>query len=273
VDGQYSQRLNAWGGYQGFAVGVGRWLLGGDPPTTVQATIDRQGGQGIVRVELDPARKRGSDKDIRTATATVVSPARGEKTARIDLAWIGEDTLEARFPMQKPGVYLGAVQLGNGSVLPLAPITLPYSPEFEPRTDPAEGEKLLAQVARVTGGIERTTWADVFDASRLRSRQIRELVIPIALMLLMLHVLEIAGRRLLLFGTMQAWLRSRSLPRLRWPSRERPEPAPVVAAPGAPPAAAAPLPPSPRVAAPEKRKLATSALERAKGKARGRMER
>ena len=64
--------------------------------------------------------------------------------------------------MQKPGVYLGAVRLGNGSVLPLAPITLPYSPEFEPRVDPKDGEQLLAQVARVTGGIDRTTWDDVF---------------------------------------------------------------------------------------------------------------
>jgi Mg-chelatase subunit ChlD/uncharacterized membrane protein len=273
VDGQYSQRLNAWGGYQGFAVGVGRWLLGGDPPTSVQATIDRQGGQGIVRVELDPARARGSDKDVRKAAATIVSPARGDRSARIDLAWAGEDTLEARFPMQKPGVYLGAVQLGNGSVLPLAPITLPYSPEFEPRPDPAEGEKLLAQVARATGGIERTTWSDVFDASRLRSRQIRELVIPLALLLLILHVLEIGGRRLLFFGTLQAWLRSRSLPRLRWPSRAHPAPAPVATVQSVPSTAAAPLPPSPRVASTEKRKPAVSALERAKGKARGRMER
>ena len=56
VDGQYSQRLNAWRDFQGFSVGLGRWLLGGEPPSGVQASIERRGGQGIVRVELDPGR-------------------------------------------------------------------------------------------------------------------------------------------------------------------------------------------------------------------------
>ena len=82
---------------------------------------------------LDPARARGGDKDIRAATATMVPPSRNDPSTRLDLAWVGEDTLEARFPMQKPGVYLGAVRLANGGVLPLAPIMLPCSPEFEPR--------------------------------------------------------------------------------------------------------------------------------------------
>ena len=69
-------------------------------------------------------------------------------------------------------------------MLPLAPLSLPYSPEFEPRSDPDEGSKTLREMARVTGGIERTTWDDVFSASRLRNRQVRDLVIPLTLMLL-----------------------------------------------------------------------------------------
>ena len=96
-------------------------------------------------------------------------------------------------------MYLGAVRLGTGEVLPLAPLSLPYSPEFEPRVDPEEGQKTLTEMARVTGGIERTAWDDVFNASRLRNRQVRDLVLPLTLLLLMLHVMEIAGRRLLLF--------------------------------------------------------------------------
>ena len=84
VDGQYSQRLNAWRDFQGFAVGLGRWLLGGEPPSGVQASIERQGGQGIVRVELDPGRTRGGADDVRAATATIVPPddrAGGRATA------------------------------------------------------------------------------------------------------------------------------------------------------------------------------------------------
>jgi hypothetical protein len=274
VDGQYSGRLNAWQGFPGFAAGLARWLLGGDPPLTAQATLDRQGGQAIVRVELDPDRPRGSAGAVRTATATIVSPASADPSQHLDLAWVGQDTLEARFPMQAPGVYLGAVRLGTGDVLPLAPLTLPYSPEFEPRVDPLEGQKTLAQMARVTGGIERTTWNEAFDARRLRNRQIRELVIPLALLLLVLHVVEVGGRRLLWFAAGQAWLRSVKLPRPRWPVR-RPRPAehptaspsasPGDSDPGAAPTAAPPRAPAPRPA--------TSAFTRAKGKARDRMGR
>ena len=273
VDGEHSARLNAWRGFQGFAVGLGRWLLGGDPPEAMQASLDRRGGQGIVRVDLDPGRQRGGPDDVRTAAATIVSPGVGQTSKRLDLAWVGEDTLEARFPLEQAGLYLGAVRLGTGHVLPLAPVTLPYSPEYEPRVDPAEGAKTLAQVARVTGGIERTAWEDVFDASRLRSRQIRELVVPIALAMLLLHLAEVAGRRLLFFAAAQNWLRTVRVPRLRWPvrvpapvgaSRQSERPDPVIAARPAPgESSRAARPPTP----------ATSALARAKGKARERLGR
>ena len=72
----------------------------------------------------------------------------------------------------------------------------------------------MSEMARATGGIERTTWDDAFYASRLRNRQVRDLVIPLALMLLLLHLAEIRGRRLLIFAAANAWLRGIRLPRL-----------------------------------------------------------
>jgi hypothetical protein len=292
VDGQYSDRLNAWRGFQGFAVGLGRWLLGGEPPSGVRASIDRAGGQGIVRVELDPGRNRGGPDAVRAATATIVPPldsratdrslgagppdsratdrslGAGSTSPRLPLVWIDDDTLEARFPLQNAGLYLGAVQLGTGQVLPLAPLSLPYSPEFEPRPDPQEGRKALVEIARVTGGVERTTWDDVFSARGLRNRQVRDLVIPLTLALLVLHVVEIAGRRLLLFAAARQWLATVRVPRLPLRPWRRPSPvspAPAAGAstqPAATSDAAAPIePPAP----------ATSPLARAKAKARGRM--
>lgn len=268
ADGQYSQRLNAWRDFQSFSVGLGRWLLGGEPPSGVRATIDRAGGQGIVRVELDPDRTRSAADAVRIATATIVSPNQQGVSAaeRLTLSWVGEDTLEARFPLEKSGLYLGAVQLGTGMVLPLAPLSLPYSPEFEPRPDPQEGQKTLREISRVTGGVERTTWDDVFSASRLRNRQVRDLVIPLTLALLVLHVVEIGGRRLLLFLAARDWLRSLELPTLRRARPRRasaPSPAPVDQ-----PAVASVE--APRVAPPSP---AVSPLERAKKKASKRMGR
>ena len=74
------------------------------------------------------------------------------------------------------------------------------------------GRKTLVDMARVTGGIERTAWDDVFQKTGLRNRQIRDLILPLTVLLLVLHVGEIAGRRLLAFAAASAWLRSRRLP-------------------------------------------------------------
>jgi hypothetical protein len=257
--------VNAWRDFQGFSIGLGRWLLGGAPPAGVQATIERRGGQGIVRIELDPGRVHG-EGDVRGATATILPPGTrsGEAPQRLPLSWVGEDVLEARFPLRRSGVYLGAVRLATGDVLPLPPLSLPYSPEFEPRSDPAEGRTTLAEMARLTGGIERTTWDDVFGGTGSRDRQMRDLVIPLTAFLLAMHLLEIGGRRLLLFAAASEWMRTTRLPTPRIPWVRRPTTVPderrADSDQSLPPA---PVPPKP----------VTSPLARAKAKARSRLER
>ncbi len=276
VDGQYSRRLNSWSEFQEFAIGLGRWLLGGDPPSGVQASVERRGGQGIVRIELDPSRTRGPD-DVRAATATIVPPddRTGDAPEKLTLAWVGEDALEARFPIRKAGMYLGAVRLGNGDVLPLAPLSLPYSPEFEPRPDPAEGRHTLREIARITGGTERTTWDDVFTTIPFRNRQVRDLVWALALALLLFHVIEIGGRRLLLFAAAREWWRHVKVPRLRLPRPRLRSPQPA-SAPGAtagkPPTGPVAAPPDPPSSVPPP-EPALSPLTRAKARARGRLRR
>jgi Mg-chelatase subunit ChlD len=266
VDGKFSKSLNAWNDFGGFSVGLGRWLLGGDPPQGMRATLDREGGQGIVRVELDPERKRGGPEDIRSAAAAILPPGDvvSGSPQKLTLSWTGEDTLEARFPIQKTGIYLGAVDLGSGKTLPLAPLSLPYSPEFEPRQDPEEGTKTLVEMARVSGGMERTAWNDVFNASRLRDLQVRDLVIPLVLMLLLFHVIEIGGRRLLLFAAAQAKLQNIRLPKLKRRARiPKPAETPAVASASQPEPVAQPKPSAtPRPA--------VSPLARAKARARDR---
>ena len=188
---------------------------------------------------------------------------------RLTLSWVGDDTLEARFPLQTAGLYLGAVQLRTGGVLPLAPLTLPYSPEFEPQLDPEGGRKTLREIARVTGGVERTAWDDVFSAGRTWNRQFRNLVVPLVLVLLLMHVTEIAGRRLLLFASAAASLRSVRLPKLRW--RKSPTKTPVID-PAREPAAQTPAAATaePASITPVERQ---SPLSRAKNKARSRIQR
>jgi hypothetical protein len=123
-----------------------------------------------------------------------------------------------RGSIQKAGIFW-ELSIRPGQVPSTFTADLPYSPEFEPRQDPDEGRKTLLEMARVSGGVERTAWDGVFNASLLRQREVRDLVIPLALMLLLLHVLEIAGRRLYFFATANTWLGSVRIPKLRLPSR------------------------------------------------------
>ena len=224
VDGQYSGRLNAWKGFQGFAVGLGRWLLGGEPPSSVAASLDRQGGHGIVRVELDPGRTRGGADDVRTATAAIVSPVRsgGCGIRPVDARVGGRRHARSALSASegRPVPRRGAA--GERRSAALAPLTSAVLARVRAAPDPKEGQKTLSEIARITGGIERTTWDGAFDASRLRNRQVRDLVWPLVLMLLVLHVMEIAGRRLLWFDAAAAWLRPLRLPRWRRAVAARP---------------------------------------------------
>ena len=149
VDGKYSRRLNAWQGSRAFAVGLGRWVLGGEPPTGVQAS-DRaaMAARASSASSSIPARPRSG------AEAKCARPRRrscrrttggGGASQRLTLSWVGEDTLEARFPVQKAGLYLGAVQLGTGGVLPLAPLSLPVLAGVRAAADPDEGRKTLTR--------------------------------------------------------------------------------------------------------------------------------
>jgi hypothetical protein len=154
------------------------------------------------------------------------------------------------------------VDTGEGKAVPLAPVSLPYSPEFEPRTDPAEGAKTLAEIARITGGVERSTWDDVFNSKRLRDRQIRDLTFALALALLLLHLVEVAGRRLVLF----TWKKG---DRLQFrPGKRKLESVPEFPEFRSPSPS---QPTSPQPTSPPPPPKTASALSRAKAKAKGRM--
>jgi hypothetical protein len=270
VDGKYSGRLNRWKDFGGFTTGLGRWLLGGDPPQGMRATMEREGGEGIVRLELDPDRSRGGPDDVRSATAAIAAPGDSamDPGKRLNLTWTGENSLEARFPVQKLGIFLGAVDLGKGRFLPLPPLTLPYSPEYEPRLDPTEGRQTLLEIARISGGTERTAWDGVFSASLLKRRQVRDLVIPLVLLLLLLHLAEIAGRRLYFFAAAETGLRAIRFPKLKLPARK-------VHAKAGTPAEALPIESETerQSAKPASAPVpTTSPLERAKAKARDRID-
>jgi hypothetical protein len=63
----------------------------------------------------------------------------------LPLERVGEHRYEVRTPLAREGVVLASVALGDDKMLSLPPLALPYSPEFEPSSDPHRGERCCAR--------------------------------------------------------------------------------------------------------------------------------
>ena len=169
VDGRYSTRLNAWNGFPGVRRRAGplaarRRLR---RPAS-QASLERQGGQGIVRVELDPGRARGGADDVRAATAAIVSPGRsgtGDAFAS-GSRWRGWARTRSKraFRFRRRACISAPCSSATGRCCRSrrsACRTRRSSSRARIRKR-ARGRSI--EIARVSGGIERTTWDDVFSA-------------------------------------------------------------------------------------------------------------
>ena len=163
VDGQYSQRLNAWKDFPGVRRRPG-------PLAARRRSAVRRAGHASNATAARASSASSSIPVARAAAPTTCArrrrrscrPARRRDRAAAD-AGVGRrrharsalSASESRHVSRRRAT-------GNRDVLPLAPLSLPYSPEFEPRPDPEEGRKTLTRSRASPAGIERTTWDDVF---------------------------------------------------------------------------------------------------------------
>jgi hypothetical protein len=204
VDGKFSGPFGTWDSYDDFLITHGRWLLGGDTPDDVFVDIAREGQDAVITVELDPSRPdRGSGE----APKLVVVPPGDERVAAIepDFTWTGPDTLQARFRMERTGSYRTLVvspnstSSGDSSNIARGPaVTLPYSPEFNPRDGLPTGAEVLQEVAELSGGVVRTNVLEVLRDPP-RSARTSSMLPWLFVAAIALLVLEILGRRLSLW--------------------------------------------------------------------------
>jgi hypothetical protein len=263
IGGEHGQAIVAWDGFAAFFVTVVRWLAGQEEPAEVFASVRREGRTARITVELDPRAPVPAD----TSALEVRLTDAGGTTRALPLERVGEHRFEATTTLARAGVVLGSVALGDGRALALPPLVLPYSPEFELGSDPARGEKLLRRIARESGGEVAPPLATLFRGER-RASVWRVVARELALAALVLLVLEIAMRRLQLWGTLASLARRLRVPlpqlrRARAPSVSVPERRP--GAPVAPRAAVAgPDEPEPAPAPPPPRPTLEDALKKAR---------
>ncbi|HVS09680.1 MAG TPA: VWA domain-containing protein [Planctomycetota bacterium] len=275
VGGTHGSQIVGWSGFSGFFVTALRWLAGQEEPTDVFASVRREGREAVVSVELDPA--AGTSAGSQGFTARIAAPER--EPLELPLERVGAQRYEARFPLERSGIALGTLKLADGRFLSLPPVALPYSPEFERPPDPQAGERLLRRIARESGGEVAGAAGALFRGER-HSRAWRPVTRELILAALLVMLVEIAFRRLQLWGALaRVPAKARALgARLRRAPPLEPETVPSMpaSAPAQPPVESEPQHQperaSPPVSQPAKPSLGT-ALERARRAARRELER
>ena len=189
IDGEASGGLATWAGLGPFLSTTARWLGGSDAGGDLFAELVRDGHEAVLSIEAEA----GREALLGRATAKVAGP---DGVARdVVLTRVGERRLEARFPLTGAGVYRAAADAGDGRALRVAPIALPYSPEYAPASDPRAGERLLAELAEASGGRIEPPTAELFSGER-ESAGFVDLGRMLAAAAVLLLLAEIAVRRL-----------------------------------------------------------------------------
>lgn len=284
VDGQHSGAFGRWNDYASFAVTHARWLLGGDRSDEAFLTLNREGQEAVMTLELDPDRPA---KAMGEAPAlSIVSPGdEREPAVDVPFQWRGPNTLQARFKLTKSGTYRSLVKLGDRKIIRGPAVTLPYSPEYVPRAGLPSGAAVLKGLAALTGGKARIDVVDVLSDPPRSARMASLLPFLLSAGIVLLLV-EIAGRRLSLWSRLSDALEVGApaagavtpSPRRQWFSHLRfPLRGAKPAAGAAPPSPAAAPPPGPTGAptatpsAPVPAPSAASIYEQAKRRARRRL--
>ena len=210
IGGSFGSSVTAWPGFATFFVTLARWLVGTEEPSALYPTVRRSGSEAIVSVEVD------AEAEVPPDTSGLVARLRHPDGSYVEhlLERSGENRFETRVPLTRAGVTLGTLRLPDGRYENLAPIVLPYSPEFERASDPREGERALRALARETGGQVEPPAHTLLRGPR-RARAFRVVSRDLVLIALSLLVLEIAARRLALWGML-----SRTSPR-QWPAARK----------------------------------------------------
>ena len=194
VGGSHGQELLAWEGFSELFVTTGRYLAVNEEPGDWYAGVRREGQEAVVLLQA------AGEVDLPAVSVSLLDPS-GEERVLAPVR-VAEDRYELRVPLSQAGVTIGTVILDD-TPLELPPMALVNSPEFKHRRDSAEGRRTLRRLAEVSGGRSEGTVEGLFegDAEGVAARVIsREL----ALLALLLLLLEIAGRRLRFWGTVEA---------------------------------------------------------------------
>lgn len=233
---------------------------------------------GVYRIELhlDPARQTTPFRSLPELTRLSARPGETAVTQKTGMNWSSADTLLAEIPLTGGETILATVAAPGMGQATLAPMCLPYSPEYLPQK-PGRGVAALEQLAKATGGCERSNLADVWKdiPKKLCSLSLAPYLLLVAVAVFLLEVMQRRTGLLSVRWKMPRLLRRKAAsttprPTVIIPQGKPKSKEPVV--PAAPQPARAAAEPSPEQAESDNEPMA-AALSHAQRRARKRTER
>lgn len=196
ADGQYAGAMAGWKDAGDFFTSLARWTAGdaGNLPGNMLITQEVRNGISRIQLHLDPERDQGdAAAPNELPKVTTLRGAAGSKPAgeKAEMRWASADTLEIEIPLRGNETTLSTVEVPGTGRVTLAPVTLPYSPEFKPVSG-GEGQLALARLAQATGGKERIELAGVWKDLQRQPRLIglAPWLLMLAILMLLIEVFE-----------------------------------------------------------------------------------
>ena len=163
ADGKYTGAMAGWADAGNFFSSLARWTAGksqGLGPGVV-ATQELRNGVCRVELHLDPNRDNAPFTRLPELTALCARPGEAAVPKKTRLTWASPDVLLAEVPLVGSETVLPTIDVPGVDRATLAPMCMPYSPEFLPQK-PGQGAAALEGLAKATGGCERVNLPEIW---------------------------------------------------------------------------------------------------------------
>jgi hypothetical protein len=204
ADGKNAGAFAKWKDVGDFYTSLARWTNGAAAITAndVMVTQEVKNGINVISLHLDPNRTSDPFTGLPDVSSLYAVPGQSPRNEKKSVAWVGPDTLQIELPLRGIETSLSTVNIPGQNPIALAPVCLPYSPEFRP-TDNRRGQVALERLASTTGGEERLELPSIWNQLPRKPR-----LVPLAPWLILISVcllvLEVFERRTALLSNRSA---------------------------------------------------------------------
>ena len=134
ADGKYTGPIARWKNVGDFFTSLARWTAGKSQGLgkDIVATQELRGGVCRVQLHLDPAREATPLARLPELTTLAARPGEIAVPRTTRMNWSSADTLLAEVPLAGSETILTTVDAARLGQVTLAPMCLPYSPEYQP---------------------------------------------------------------------------------------------------------------------------------------------